>query len=189
MKSFHYPARLFSISAPILAASAFLFLNGCSVLVGQVKPVDEKASQTQMVPVERLDPQWKRLELQSSSPGEVDDIPDSAWQSNRTAAVISINSACRQNSDENSNLEDFTSTLLSQWNGLHIQSQNPLQVSGYDALETTAEGIYLKRHRKFQTVVVRTHDCLYDLIYLSPIKTFDQELGVFHRFRDSLKLK
>lgn len=187
MKSFYYPSRRLLIS---FLLSASVFLNACSVLVGQVKPVEEKASATQLTPIDHISPNWKQLELHSAVSNEgADDIPDSAWQSTRSAAVISLNSACRQNRDESSELKDFTSNLLSQWRNLKIESQNNIIVSGKPALETTAEGIYLNRHRKFQTVVVKTQTCLYDLIYLSPVKTFNQELGVFHQFRDSLKLK
>lgn len=180
MKSFYYLPCLF-----------LLFLNGCSVLVGQVKPVEEKAPVTQLTPVDRLNSNWKRLELHSAAIGgdQAEDIPDSAWQSNKTAAVISLNSACRQNRDEDVGLKEFTSNLLSQWRNLKIEGQKDLIVSGRPALETTAEGLYLGRNRKFQTVVVKTQSCIYDLIYLSPIKTFAQELDVFHQFRDSLNLK
>ena len=110
MKSFYYTARLLLI--PTLLAAP-VFLNGCSVLVGQVKPVEEKAPAPKMIPVEQLSPSWKPLELHSATSGDhPDDIPDSAWQSTKSAAVISLNSACRQYHDEDMELKEFTSNLL-----------------------------------------------------------------------------
>jgi hypothetical protein len=188
MKSFNSPASLLLIPALLLAP---ILLNSCSILVGQVKPVEEKAPTAKLIGVDQMHPEWKSLALNSANPKAThpDDIPDLAWQSSKTAAVISLTSACRQNGDEDIGMSEFTSILLSQWRNLKIESQTDLVVSGRPALQTTAEGIYLNRHRKFQTVVVKTDSCIYDVLYLSPLKSFSQELAVFHDFRDSLKLK
>lgn len=169
--------------------SAFLFfLNGCSVLVGQVKPVEEKAKKVPYREVGLIDPNWKRLATPSST-HSVDDIPDAAWQSTKTAAIISLNSACRQTVDDHADLKEVTRLLLSQWDKLKIQNEQAVVLSGFSAWETEALGEYLKSERKFQTVVVKTPHCVYDLIYLSPLESFTQELSVFQRFRDNLNLK
>ncbi len=157
--------------------------------MGNVKPVDEKAKKMPYSEVETIDPTWKRLETPSKNKEKTDDIPDAAWQSDKTAAVISLNSACRQNVDDHEDLKEVTRLLLSQWDNLKIQSEQSTTLSGFPAWETEALGNYLKSERKFQTVVVKTPNCIYDLIYLSPIKTFTQELSVFQQFRASLNLK
>ena len=183
MKSFH-----FTLGASFL----LLFLNGCSVLFGSVKPVEEKAVEPNLVQVQNLDPHWKKLEIKSEhegTPEANEDIPDAAWQSNDTAAVISLNSACRQFNDVESNLQNVTNTITTPWNNLQLISQKETTLNGYRALETIAEGYYLNRERKFQLVVVKSSACIYDLIFLSQPKTYDQEVAVFQRFRDSLKLK
>lgn len=178
MKSFYY------------TTCALLLLNSCSILVGQVKPVEEKAPTPQFAAIDQRHPDWKRLELHSATSVEnPDDIPDSAWQSNKTAAVVSLTSACRKNNDGDMGLRDFTANLLSQWRNLNVDTQREIKVSNYPALETTAEGIYLNRLRKFQTVVVKSKSCMYELVYLSQTKTFSQEIAVFQEFRDSLNLK
>ena len=164
------------------------FLNACSVLVGQVKPVDEKAKKLPFREVSLIDPNWHKLEITSQNQN-AEDSPDAAWQSTLTAAVISLNSACRQSFDESSDLKEVTQSLLSQWRGLKIESEQATTLSGFPAWETKARGMYLKSERKFETVVVKTPTCVYDLIYLSPVKTFDQELSVFSQFRDNLNLK
>jgi hypothetical protein len=168
--------------------AVFLFLNGCSVLVGQVKPVEEKAAKVPFTDVTVIAPNWKRLEIPGRTKN-ADDIPDAAWQSSKTAAVISLNSACRQTPDDSADLKEVTRVLLSQWDRLTILTEEEKTLSGFPALETEAEGKYLGRDRKFKTTVVKTSTCVYDIVYLSPVKTFTEELSVFERFRDSLNLK
>ena len=105
----------------LLILQLTLFLNGCSVLVGQVKPVDEKAADEAFVnkvpDLTALDPNWKKIVLAATF-STSEDTPDAAWQSQKTAAVISINSACSQLHDEHSSIEFVTSSLLSQWRRL-----------------------------------------------------------------------
>ena len=178
---------IYSLRFSFLAIS--LFLNGCSVLVGQVKPVEEKAAKVPFTDVTVIAPNWNRLDMPGKTKS-ADDIPDAAWQSDTTAAVISLTSACRQTPDEErSDLKEVTRIILSQWDNLSILNENPKIISGLPAWETEAEGKYLGRERKFKTTVVKTSTCVYDLIYLSPVKSFEQELSVFERFRDSLNLK
>jgi hypothetical protein len=176
---------------PALFAS-LLALNGCSILVGQVRPVDKKADSEKLLDVSKIDPDWKKLK-QDQAHANAEDIPDAAWQSSKTAAIISLNSACRQSSaegnEEPTDLRSITETLLSQWRSLKVKNERELIVSGYPALETTAIGFYLNQTRKFQTVAIKTSSCVFDLIFLSPVETFDQEISVFQKFRDSLKFK
>ena len=168
--------------------ACILLLNGCSILVGQVKPVEEKA--TLNTPKKELlqDPNWKKLQIKSGTKSN-EDIPDAAWQSLETAAVISLNSVCRQSIDEDGDIKEVSRLLMSQWDNLKIENEQDRVVSGFRAFETTAHGVYLNQNRKFQTVVVKSPTCVYDLVFLSPPKTFDQEITVFRKFRDNLSLK
>ena len=165
-----------------------IFLNGCSVLVGQVRPVDQKAPPIPFKDIALIAPSWKALEIPLRSKNS-EDIPDAAWQSGKTAAVISLNSACRQTPDEHLDLKEVTRGLISQWDNLTINHEEPKILSGFPAWETGATGKYLKRDRKFETVVVKTPRCVYDLVYLSPVESFTEELSVFEQFCDSLNLK
>ncbi len=187
MKSFYYTTTVVFLS---LATH-----TGCSVsklLVGQVDPVDLKSNSIQITPVELLDPHWKRIEV--STDQTPNDTPDRAWQSAITTSVISLNSACRQINDEAQNFSEMepreiTTDLLSQWRDLEHKTEREFMISGFPAFETTAEGIYYNRKRKFQTVIVKTPTCVYDLIFLSPIKSFPQDLVTFQKFRDKLIIK
>ena len=186
MKSFYYTVAVVFLS---LALG-----SGCSVsklLVGQVSPVDEKST-IQVTALETIDPNWKRIQVSDDlSPN---DMPDRAWQSSKTASVISLNSACRQSNDDaqhysEMNMKDITADLLSQWRELEHKTERDFNVSGFPAFETTAEGFYYNSKRKLQTVVVKTPTCVYDLMLLSPPKSFTQDLAVFQKFRDKLILK
>lgn len=178
--------HLFKAFGTVTALAALILLGaGCSsvdVVVGNIRPVDSKSAETVIPPLEKRFPEWKRMKENSDS-------PDAEWQSDQTAAIISVNSACRENFDGAVDLKGITNTLLSQWKNLEILSERNLTISGHPALETTAKGTYLKRERKFQTVTVKSSTCIYDLIFLSPIQTFAQDLSVFQYFRDSLVLK
>lgn len=165
-----------------------LSLTGCSIskmLVGQVNPVDEKADNVELTPLETIDSTWKRIPIDEKNQNT--ESPDRAWQSTKTASVIALNSACRGRN--NHDLTEITSDLLLQWRDLENVTQKEITLSGYRALETTAQGIYFNRKRKLQTVVVKTPSCIYDLIFLGSIRNFPQDLAVFQAFRDKLIIK
>ncbi len=160
----------------------------CSVLVGQVKPLEEKFV-NDPTPAHSLDSLgWRKIGSQDPS-DRSSELPDEAWQSSKTAAVISLNSVCRKGAGGERDVKKVTKVLLSQWDNLKIEQQSPLAMRSLPALQTTARGKYLGRDRKFQIVVVKSPTCIYDLIYLSPIESFEQELSAFVRFRDTLELK
>ena len=175
MKSFYYIYSLF-------------LLCSCSVLVGQVKPLEEKSVNTSTSQSQFSPAGWLRLDENGSREVKTG-LPDVAWQSQKTAAVISLNSVCRKTSGGERDLKKVTQTLLSQWDNLRILSEKPLVFKSFPGQETTASGRYLGRDRKFQVLVVKSPTCIYDLVYLSPIETFELELSVFQQFRDSLELK
>ncbi len=189
MKSIYLPRFIPPFIASVLT---LINLNACSILVGQVKPVEEKSQDSKLIDISLIDSNWIKIK-QELSAANAEDIPDAAWQSKKTAAVISINSACRQNNSEAGNEESdprfITESLLSQWRNLKVKQEREIVVSGFNGIETTAIGFYMNQTRKFQTVAVKTPSCVYDLIFLSPVESFEQEVSVFQKFRDSLKLK
>lgn len=180
----------FALTLTILSLSGFI--GGCSILIGEVKPVDQKANEPKLIEIQQLDPSWKKLQVKPESGAvgsENEDIPDAAWQSTKTAAVISMNSACRQTSDAEPDIRSIIETITSGWDNLKILNQVDVRVSNFPGIETTAEGMYTDRRRRFQLLVVKSPSCVYDIIYLSPIETFSQDLELFQRFRATLKLK
>ena len=188
MKSFYY-----IVTVVILSLSMNTGCGMSKLLVGQVEPVDKKSSSIQITAIETIDPHWKRIEATENT-SSANDMPDRAWQSTKTGSVISLNSACRQINDEAQKFsemepKEITADLLSPWRDLEHKTERDFLLSGFPAFETTAEGIYFDRKRKFQTVVVKTPTCVYDLIFLSPTKNFTQDLVTFQKFRDKLIIK
>jgi hypothetical protein len=163
-------------------------LSGCSVLLGQVKPVEEKSVNSSPKNSAWSHPDWKKLEISTNADSN-GDLPDSAWQSSKTAAVISLNSVCRKEKSEGKDLKAVTRVLLSQWDHLKILGESSEVVSGLPAFSTVATGHYLGRERKFKVLVVKTPTCVFDLVFLSPVKTFDQDISIFQQFHDNLVLK
>jgi hypothetical protein len=162
----------------------FFLVTGCAtstVLVGEVKPVDAHSS-THIPDLHEINSDWIKIESSEES-------LDGAWQSNKTSAIISINSACRDRKKNDAELREVIDSLLSPWRSLKILSEKKLTTAGQPSIEITGEGYFLKSNRKFKTIVVQSDRCIYDLNYLSPLKTFERELSVFDRFRDSLILK
>ncbi|MBU6154106.1 MAG: hypothetical protein KGP28_07375 [Bdellovibrionales bacterium] len=166
----------------------FTFLSSCSVLVGQVKPIEEK-SVNPPTPAHSLEAMgWQRIDPRNPSERS-SEVPDEAWQSRATAAVISLNSVCRSGLGGERDIKKVTKVLLSQWDNLKIEHQASFEFRNLPGLQTTARGKYLGRDRKFQIMVVKSPACIYDLVYLSPVESFEQELSAFARFRDTLELK
>lgn len=158
------------------------------MLVGQVKPLEEKSVNTPTPSPTLESSGWRRLDSADSS-DQSSERPDEAWQSTRTDAIISMNSVCRRGSGGERDVRSVTRVLLSQWDHLKIEEQKSVLFKTLPGYQTTARGKYLGRDRRFQIVVVKSPTCIYDLIYLSPFETFDQELSDFNRFRDSVELK
>lgn len=188
MKSFYY-----TLAVVFLASSLGTACSVSKLLVGQVDPVDQKSNQIEVTPLELIDPTWKRIDSPSNLPSSTGN-PDRAWQSTKSASVISLNSACREESPSAStepqyDLKAITRDLLSQWTRIEEKNERELTFSNHPALETSATGVYLNRKRRFQTLVVKTPSCVYDLILLSPPKSFSEDLATFEKFRDKLVIK
>lgn len=176
------PFDLAALSLPVL-----VILNGCStgkLLVGSVDPVDQPSKSTHVNSLTTQYPNWIAVE------------PEQTWQNQKTASVISINSACRAEFDQldwkehaEASLSALSKNLLSQWRDLKVSSEKKMTISGFPALENSGEGSYLGQKRSFQTIVVRSKKCVYDLIFLAPPRDFSQDLPAFIYFRDNLTLE
>jgi hypothetical protein len=166
-----------------------LFSSGCSILVGTVKPLEEKAVNSSTSGMPDSTSGWKRLQIESSAQSHTD-IPDAAWKSPLTSAVISINSVCdRSKKRSRESLKSVTQTLLSQWDRLQILTETQHVLSGFPAMSTIAEGIYSGESRKFKITIVKSPSCIYDLVLVGPTGSFERDLSVFQSFHDNLILK
>jgi hypothetical protein len=197
------------LSAPILPLLSMVLLtvsSGCSVVVGNVKPLEEKSTEYGVMDLSHLSPDWKKLDpaktaaqsesvkVQDVSPTEVSDV---AYQSKSTASIISLDSACRAVPDAagsgrpgaERDLRTLTDLLLLGITDVSLREERGMEVQKNPALETTITGQLNNEPMKLRTVVLKRQNCVYDLVYMSRPQYFDQHLSDFSHFVASLKLR
>src|SRR5689334_22833806 len=91
---------------PITLIFAAMVFSSCSVLVGNVKPVDEKSENYGVADLSKENADWVRVEGEKSAKSAETntEVADVAFQSKQTASIISLNSACRPYLDESEDL-------------------------------------------------------------------------------------
>jgi hypothetical protein len=182
---------------PFLLFPFFTFPQiGCSLLVGNIKPVEEKADDYGVMDLSKSSPNWIRLTpeeagaestlLKGDSPPEISDV---AYQAKKTASIISLNSVCRAASEPLTDLKAMTQVLFLGMTDLEVQSQKPLQIQGRPALESTVRGKLNGEDMILRTVVFRHNRCVYDLVYMARPTHFPQNEQDFAHFIASLRLK
>jgi hypothetical protein len=189
--------------------SLALAQTGCGLLIGKVKPVDEKSDFYGVMDLAKEKPQeWTRLDpSQVDGGGEPDkehnsassEISDAVYQSRKTASTISINSACRPpspNGDDKQDLRSVTNLLFLGLSDITLRSERGIDVQGSTGLETTVRGKLSvsprsgsKEEVTLRTVVVKKNGCVYDLVYLAPPSHFQTNLNDFTQFVASLRLR
>jgi hypothetical protein len=191
-------------SSPIafsLALSA-LFFSGCSVVVGNVKPLDEKSTVYGVMDLSSKDPDWKKLDptktaaqsesvkVQDVSPTEVSDV---AYQSQSTASIISLDSACREINTAKPyperDLKTLTDLLLLGITDVTYRAERGLEVQNTPGLETTIVGKLNNEPMELRTVVLKRQNCVYDLVYMARPRYFEKQLPDFSHFVASLRLR
>jgi hypothetical protein len=173
-------------------------LAGCSVLVGNVRPVDQKSQTYGVVDLGKANPDWVRLEpAKGDKPANLDstDLPDVAYQSKKTASIISLNSACRndpENPDED--LRALTNLLLLGITDATLRQEEPLMLAGdTPALQTTVEGRLAGdnqgKRMSLRTIVMKRGHCDYDFVYMARPENFNSQEPDFAQFVASLRVK
>lgn len=181
--------RTLTLSA--LLALLLMMLAGCGtgVLIGNVKPVDEKSESYGVMDLTKGNPDWIKLDPKSGDINSTE-IEDVAFQSKSTAAIVSLNSACRDSKEyENKDLRSLTNVLLLGAADVTLRDEKELTVSGNPALQTTIEGKINSEKIMLRTVVIKRRTCVYDLVYVARPQTFDAHVEDFSHFVASLRLK
>lgn len=196
------------IPAPHLTLRAFrslaiplpLVLLSCSTLVGNVKPVDEKSTSYWVTDLSAEAPRtWMKLDSKAvAEAGEAvnpeseafsNEVSDLAFQSKKTAAIISLNSACRKGREDQVNLQTFSHELILGIHSVKDRDEKPIEVAGQKALQATVEGRMAGEETKIRTVVLQKRECVYDLMYIARPERFSAHEADFSRFVSSLQLR
>jgi hypothetical protein len=191
----------FLLGFTILVSFA-LGASGCGVFIGNVRPEDSKSDAYGISDLSKESPDWTKLDPKKSNGEEPYDpnttpteVSDVSYQSKKTSAVISINSACRANREAPPNktvdqdLRDLTDILLLGDNDVTLRNENHVLVQGSPALETTILGKINQEKVEIRAVVLRRKTCIYDLLYVSRPETFTLNEPSFTHFVASLRLK
>ena len=189
----------------------------CSVLVGNVRPVEERDHRYQVLNLSIDSPaEWRALSPASGAPSgsgatsvttsaattEVradengPDESDLAFQSRRTASIISLNSVCRASylpKEGIDSLRQFSRQLLiGNFNAIENQSEKTRMLAGVEALETRIIGLTSGKNTErteVQVIVLKKDRCVYDLMLLGRPETFARSQADFERFVNSLRFQ
>ncbi len=142
----------------------------------------------------REKPDWQKLPASTLAEKELDatetEVSDTAFQSKRTASIISINSGCRASYEsESRTLRSFTNLLLLGMTEMTRRTEILSTLQDADALETVVEGVMNGENMTLKTLVIRRHSCVFDLVYIARTKHFSEQEKDFAEFVASLRLK
>ena len=187
------PKTLLFLSLPTL----LILASGCGILVGNVRPVNEKSETYGVADLSQENKDWQKLDSASKGVDPTDpnvtstEVADVAYQSKKTASIISINSACRpaQASAQNDNLHNDTNLLFLGFGEVTLREEKPMTLQNLPALQTTVQGKLNGEPMKVRTIVMRRSSCLYDLMYVATPVHFAENEAEFSHFIASLKLK
>jgi hypothetical protein len=170
--------------------------SGCGLLIGNVKPVEEKSDQYGVADLTKESPgKWNRLSAKqqggdtANPEATATEVPDAAYQSPKTAAVISINSSCRSGETADADLKALANQLTYGISDVSRRTEQKLTLQGTEALETTVQGKMNHNDIALKTVVLRKNGCIYDLLYMAPPEHFAANEPDFDKFVASLRLK
>lgn len=154
------------------------FFSGCSILIGNVRPVSEHSSGYSARNLAELSPNWTVLDRGDELSGA-----DIAYQYKPNGSIISLNSTCRErNAREDLSLDAISRSLLLGITAPDQQAARDLQVSRLPARETTVSGMMNGESMKLRVVVLRKEECLYDLMYVAKAARFDEQEATFSDF-------
>jgi hypothetical protein len=172
---------------------------GCGLLIGNIKPVDEKSDHYGVAELDKENPKvWTKLTPAQEGADSHDpettttEVPDVAFQSSRTAAVVSINSSCRPTTDTEaaqSDLRVLANQLTYGITDISHRTERNLTVQSLPALETALQGRMNGNEISLKAVVLKKNACIYDLLYMAPPAHFADNEPDFDHFVASLRLK
>lgn len=163
-------------------------LQGCSTLIGNVKPVDQKSDHYSILDLTQGSSDWKKIDTNEAET-ESSDETDVSFQSVKSAAIISLNSICRSGKKISNNLELISRELLLGITSVTAREEKKMTISNSPALQTTIEGQLSGEKTKIRVVVLTHESCVFDLMYVTRPDRFEIHEADFARFISSLQLR
>jgi hypothetical protein len=196
-------ARRFSFA--VFYGVCSFWVGGCGLLIGNVKPVEQKSDTYGIMELPKAE--WKKLDPLAAGAGEESrdpettktEISDAAFQSQKSAAIISINSSCRpalagQGGDataeeSQAELRKLSYLLLLGISDFTDRTERNLTIQSVPALETTVQGKMSGAPIRLRTVVLKRDACVFDLMYMAEPTRFAASEKDFSDFVASLRVK
>jgi len=166
--------------ACLLAPVTSVF-SGCSVLVGNVRPVEEqsvgKLTQT------ALGPPWIEVSLANTKAQpslEASDLPDLSYQNQQTGSTLAFTSGCRKTySSQPPSLRAVAQSLGGGLTKIQTRRQIDTDTRGSPSLLTTLEGTASGEEIVIHNVILQNKGCLLDLTLVSLKRHFDADRPAF----------
>jgi hypothetical protein len=166
-----------------------LFFTGCSTLIGNVKPVDEKAEHYRILDLEsENDRLWKKLPSEKTST-ESSEVSDVVFQTLDHRAIISLNSACREIEASTKKLPGIAQELTLGFTDVEVIDEKWTEVNHRTAYQKTLEGKFERQKTKIRVVVIAADKCVYDFSYIASPNLFPAHEKDFTRFVNSLSFR
>ena len=181
----------------IACITVFISINGCGVLVGNIRPVTEKAEQYGILDLSQERPDlWTKIQNKSANEERTDsdttpsEVSDVAFQALKSPSIIALNSGCRPSvQTQTKELKDLTNELLMGFTEVENRIEKNITLEQSPALETTIRGKMADKPIFLRTVVLRKNRCVYDLLFMSSPTDFTTHESDFSKFVASLRIK
>ena len=184
---FSFAARIAFVFAGVLAGT-----SGCTTLVGNVSPVDQKSVNYNILNLETENPSvWVKLPADSrlTSKTESAEASDVVYQSRDEDSIISLNSACREIPASEDRLPGVAQELTLGFREVRDVEEKWVPVNDRRAYRKTMTGNLEGRITRLRVAIVASGNCVYDFSYISTPENFVTHEPDFERFLRSLKFK
>ncbi len=184
-------AAVSSLTRRVLVVLLLVIHTACGILLGNVKPVEEKSKNYEVLNLSSEDSDWLRVPGDKTSEANAKGVFDMAYQSKATASIISLNSACRAQPVEQTPvaLKTLARPLFFGVSDVTLREEKDLTIAKGPAFETTIRGNLGAKEMIMRAVVLHRSGCIYDLMLIAQPKYFMECEAAFSHFVASLKIK
>lgn len=188
-------------AARIVSGLTLIFaFSSCSTVIGTVRPIDEKSSRYSVEDLSQDPRSWRKLPPESTISADnpyrenkeafSSEVSDLVFQSLKTSAIVSLNSACRgEDAPKALDLKRLSDELLLGFTDVRNRQEDETSVNGYRAYHTKLEGTLSGARTRIEAFVVEKPPCTYDLMYIASPRQYPVHEADFTRFVSSLRLR
>jgi hypothetical protein len=181
-----------------LSLLASISLAGCSVLVGNVRPMEEPAPLEKLgkpdaaAPTPLLPLPWKKMEVPAKSAGSPESgaiVPELSFQNEETGSTLAYTSGCRKSYQKAPpSLRTISQSLGSGLSRIRRQEPSEILVSGVPALKSSMTGWAGGSEIAIENVVLAREGCVFDLTLVSLARHRDRDRAAFDKVLATLPL-